>query len=243
MSTPNDLSWLANLPGQLVKDSAASGNSGQMNAGSNYTSATDPDFVRQLTQIRQYDPNASVVYAPPTEGNSSGTYSVSFDQGKMPQVPKAPDNQLWARPADFGGSLQRQMDTGGGSDAIAHSVIDPSKNVSSAYGTLTPGSNVTTTKVPTKPGLLDTIGPLAVGLAAGGLPSLFGGLPGAGAGIGGELAASAASDVGSSSLGTALTKGSMSIPQTAASNNPLQSLEGKIPSWLFTLLKSQGSGS
>jgi hypothetical protein len=238
----NDLSWLANLPGQIIKDSNASGNQGQMSTGSNYASASDPDFIKQLTQIRQHDPNASISYD--KEGlQGAGSYSVSFDQGKMPQVPKSSDGQLWARPDDFKGQFQRQMDTGGGSPAIHHSVIDSSKDVSSPYGTLTPGSNVTTQEVPTKPGFLNTYGPMMVALAAGGIPALFSGagLAEAGAGLGGDLAASAGSDIGSSVVGNLASKAVQGAPSTIGSNNPLQSLEGKIPGWMFTMLKGSGS--
>lgn len=213
-----DLGWLANLPGQAVQNPNASGNSGQMNAGSNYASATDPDLLRQLAQIRQSDPNASLVYAPPQEGQSGGTYSISFDQGKMPAVPHAADGQLWARhPEDYAASLQRQMDPGDGSPAIQHSVIDPSKNIESPYGTLTPGSNVSTRYLPTKLGALDTYGPMVVSAATLGAGAAFGGLAGAGAGAGGELGASAGVDVGSSLAGTVARGVAGSVPQLAAS--------------------------
>jgi hypothetical protein len=211
-------------------------------SGRTAASQTDPELQAQLAQIKQYDPNASIV---PT-GEDNKFFDVSYDQSKLPAMPKASDGKLWARPTDFASQFQAQMDNGGGSPAIRHTVIDPSQNIDSPYGTLTPGSNVTTQHVATKPGMLDTLGPLAVGLAAGGLPSLFSGLSGAGLGMGGELAASAATDVGTGGMFSgALNSAARSVPQILASNNPgtnaLSSLEGKVPGWIFNLLKGSGS--
>src|SRR6266704_3219953 len=92
-----DLSFLANLPGQSVKNPNASGNFGMTNAGSNYASATDPDLLAQLAVIRQYDPDASIGFVPPTEGNSAGMYSINYNQDKLPPLPSSSDGQLWAR--------------------------------------------------------------------------------------------------------------------------------------------------
>jgi hypothetical protein len=238
MALPNDLSWLANLPGQSIVNPNATGNTGQTLSGRTAASSTDDELLSQLSKIKQYDPNASIV---PT-GEDNKFFDVSYDQSKLPAMPKSPDGQLWARPTDFASQFQKQMDTGGGSPAIYHSVIDPSKNIDSPYGTLTPGSNVTTKHVATKPGLLDTLGPMAVGLAAGGLPSLFSGLTEAGAGLGGALGASAATDVGTGGMFSgALNSAAMQAPKIAASSSPgtnaLSSLEGKIPGWIFNLLK------
>lgn len=234
MALPNDLSWLANLPGQSIVNPDTTGNTGQTLSGRTAASQDDPELLSQLSKLKQYDPNASIV---PT-GENGNFFDVSYDQSKLPAMPKAPDGQLWARPTDFASQFKSQVDTGGGSDAIYHSVIDPSKNIDSPYGTLTPGSNVTTKHVPTKPGLLDTLGPMAVGLAAGGLPSLFTGLEGAGLGVGGALGASAGADVGAGTMFSgALNSATMGLPKAAANNNILGSLEGKIPGWIFNMLK------
>lgn len=240
MALPNDLSWLANLPGQSIQNPNASGNTGQTLSGRTAASQDDPELQQQLTQLKQYDPNASIV---PT-GDDGKFFDVSYDQSKLPKVPTASDGKLWARnPQDFGTNFQKQMDTGGGSDAIYHSVIDPSKNIDSPYGTLTPGSNVTTKHVPTKPGLLDTIGPLAVGAAAFGLPALFSGLPGAGLGAAGELAASAGVDVGAATpWSSAATTVAKQVPGALGSKSPFDTMVHGLPSWVVNLLKGQGGG-
>src|ERR1700680_172338 len=98
MALPNDLSWLANLPGQSVANNPnASGNTGQTLSGRTAAASTDPELQQQLTQLQKYDPNASIV-----QTGENGFYDVSYDQSKLPAMPKAADGQLWARnPADF----------------------------------------------------------------------------------------------------------------------------------------------
>lgn len=239
MALPNDLSWLANLPGQSIVNPNATGNTGQTLSGRTAASQTDPELQQQLSQIKQYDPNASIV---PT-GDDGKFFDVSYDQSKLPAMPKAADGKLWARPADFAAQFKQQMDTGGGSPAIYHSVIDPSKNIDSPYGQLTPGSNVTTKHVATKPGLLDTLGPMAVGAAAFGLPALFSGLPGAGLGAAGELAASAGMDVGAATpWSTAATTAVKQVPGALNSDSPFQTMTHGLPSWVVNLMKGSSGG-
>ncbi len=244
----SDLSFLANLPGQAIfKNQQASGNFGQTNAGSNYTNENDPDLLRQLAQIRQHDPNASVQYAGPTEGNSSGTYSINFDQDKLPKIShdmgRVPDAE-WNK---------RQLNHGG-SDAILHSLIDPTNQRNSDYGQITPYSNITTQQVKNPDtSLLGKVGPMLPLLAAGGVGMLGGALPGAfGLDAGGVLSGAgelgASAGVGGmvpSAMGNAATKFATSVPGQLANDkfNPgsaagLVGAGAGLPSWVAQFLQN-----
>jgi hypothetical protein len=163
---PIDLSWLANLPWQMIKTPGASGNQGQTFAGSSSQSATDPDLLARLAQLKQYDPNASI-----QQTGENNFYDISYDQGKLPAVPQtgAAGERAGRIPVGgFNAQSKKQYDMGGG-DVMWHSLIDPTKMQDSIYGQLTPESNVTSKITGSKSTLLDIIGPMIPMLVAGGM--------------------------------------------------------------------------
>ena len=275
MATP-DLSFLDALPGQNVSSGVggatgaaylnpnASGNHGQITESGGFDSATDPTLLAQLKALQQYDPNASIQANSIQQGGGDNqitktAYNLSYNQDLLPKAPTSTDGQLWARsPQNFLANYNQQASTGQGSNALYSQDLNTSKDINSVYGTLTPGSNVTTTQVPTKASGVDVWGPAAVGLAAMGLPSLFSGLTAGGAasagaafggagGFTGGIADAAAGAGGASTtgaLGNAVSHLAQSLPSQAASGNfNPTSLAGVatgaagLPSWVATLIQ------
>jgi hypothetical protein len=151
-----------------------------------------------LTQLRQYDPNASYVATPQitnSDGTTNGTiYQLSFNPSKLPgvdgtgQLSQATSSAPGSAYSSSGGVNFFQGDAGG-------KIIDPSRTVHSpTYGDVNTFGNI---KLPETHSWLD-YAPLLV-LAAGGAMGGFG-VPGL---LGGDAAAGGAGfDFGAGAAGT-----------------------------------------